>query len=64
MHAHLPYDWLLSAAALYVYSAAIQSLPTPEATERWYGALYRFLHYIGANFKLAAMLKPPDSEAK
>lgn len=60
MHAHIQYDWLLSAAALYVYSAAIQALPLPAATERWYGALYQFLHYLGANFKLAGLLKPPE----
>jgi hypothetical protein len=65
MHTHVSYDWLLSAAALYIYSAAIQSLPAPEESQKWYAALYRFLHLLGANFKQLSITKPPsEPEAK
>ena len=60
MHQHVPYDWMISAFALYVYSAAIQSLPEPDSGQKWYRALYTFLHILGANFKLAGLTKPEE----
>lgn len=55
-------SWMLSVGALYVYSAAIQSIPAPEQGQKWYRSLYVFLHLLGANFKLAGLTeKPPEA---
>lgn len=51
MMVHVPGDWLVSVAAFYAYSAAVQTMPRPRPDERWYGWIYGFLQIIGANIK-------------
>ena len=46
-----------SPVAFWIYSSAIQSLPVPKPDERWYGALYDFLHRVGANPLLVGQRK-------
>ena len=37
------------AIVLWVIAAVVDCLPEPLEGERWYGALYKFLHAVSAN---------------
>jgi hypothetical protein len=37
------------AAAWWIFSSLVQTMPPPEPMERWYGWFYNFLQRAGAN---------------
>jgi hypothetical protein len=49
--------WLVHAASggagWWIFSSFVQSMPVPQANERWYGWLYLFMQRLGANHQLA-----------
>jgi hypothetical protein len=53
---------LRSAAAYWIFSALIQTMPTPQEGERWYGWLYNFSQALGANLKLIGQKRGGDTQ--
>lgn len=44
-------NWVTGGTAMWVFSAAIRSLPDPAPMgNRFYLFLFKFLHVVGANF--------------
>ena len=57
-------DVILTYLALQLYSALVQSLPTPqEYGGIWYRSVYNFLSILGNDFKSFIASKIPDTAA-
>lgn len=48
------------AAAWWLLSALIDTMPEPAQDERWYGWLYRFAHAVAANISKVRGAKPTN----